>query len=79
MSVQRSIEELQEALDGVDRIPVEYADRLCKILDDAPKGALKALVRNRVKFAWVVARTRLVRDHGMTYAEVDKLWKSKKT
>ena len=74
---RNKIEQLKAAFAKRDRIPVDAAVELTALLDKAPEDALVILVRERVKFCWMPALTRLQSKFKWSRDRVDALLKEK--
>jgi len=72
-TIQRQVEFIKATLAGRDTISLEAGEKLLAILDCASPAALEILFRERVKFAWMPARNRLMSKFGYTATEVAKL------
>lgn len=68
--ITKLVDECKRLFGGLDRIPDAAAERLIAILDKSPVEALEILCREKVRFCHMIARTRLVRDHGYTWEQI---------
>lgn len=67
-SIEQMVQDVAAGFAGIDRISVEFADRLSEILDRSNNEALLLLYRNRVKFCWLVA-AQILEQRGVVLPE----------
>lgn len=70
MSLLQNIQTVKAAFAKLETIPFSKADELLKIVDAADRETLETIVRERIKFLWMPASTRLQKRYNMTLEQV---------